>query len=133
DARIPVLVTLRRQVDAEDFAGRPQALLAALRRTAAATQPDVVEQVDDRPVKRFWLINAVALGATPAEIAELDADPDVERVDADRPVRITQTAADGIESFPDPGEGNWGLAAIRVPEVWRATGLSGRGVVLGSI
>ena len=82
DAQIPVLVTLRRQVDAQDFEGRPQALLAALRRAAAATQPDVVDIVDDQPVKRFWLINAIAVRATPAEIAELDADPGVERVDS---------------------------------------------------
>jgi len=132
DQEIAVLVTLRRQVDAEDFAGRPQALLAALRRTAAATQPDVVDIVDDQPVKRFWLINAIAVRATPAEIAELDADPGVERVDADVPVRIDQTASQ-IDSFPDPGEGDWGLAAIRAPEVWRATGLTGQGVVVGSI
>jgi len=133
DAEIAVLVTLRRQVDAEDFAGRPQALLAALRRTAAATQADVVDIVDDQPVKRFWLINAIAVHATPAEIAELDADPGVERVDADVPVRIDQTASQVVDSFPDPGEGNWGLAAIRAPEVWRATGLTGQGVVVGSI
>ena len=133
DAQIPVLVTLRRQVDAQDFEGRPQALLAALRRTAAATQPDVVDIVDDQPVKRFWLINAIAVRATPAEIAELDADPGVERVDADLPVHIQQTTSDVIESFPDPGEGDWGLQAIRAPEVWQATGLTGQGVVLGSI
>lgn len=133
DAQIPVLVTLRRQVDAQDFEGRPQALLAALRRTAAATQPDVVDIVDDQPVKRFWLINAIAVRATPAEIAELDADPGVERVDADVPVRLAQSSADAIDSFPDPGEGDWGLAAIRAPEVWDATGLTGAGIMVGSI
>lgn len=132
DEQLPVLVTLRRQVDGEDYAGRPQALLAALRRTAAASQPEVLELVD-APAKRFWLINAIAVRATPAEIAELDADPGVERVDADVPVRLTQGTSDVIDSFPDPGEGDWGLAAIRVPEVWRATGLTGAGVVVGSI
>jgi subtilisin family serine protease len=130
--RIPVLVTLRAQVDGEDYAGRPGALLAALRRTARTTQGGVVEDVD-APVTRFWLVNALATTATPDEIRALAADPAVERVSADRPVRVADAAVRQADTFPDAGQGDWGLAAMRVPEVWSATGLTGRGVRLGSI
>jgi subtilisin family serine protease len=130
--RIPVLVTLRRQVDGEDYAGRPEALLAALRRTAAATQPGVVDEVDSA-VTRYWLVNALALRATPDEVRALAGDPAVATVAADQPVRVADASGGGMDTFPDAGDGDWGLGAMRVPEVWRATGLTGRGVRLGSI
>lgn len=131
---VPVIVTLRAQVDAADYGGRRAALITALRRTAARTQPEVVEDLDG-DVRRFWLVNAFAVSATPAEIAGLAADPDVETVDEDRPVRV---AAAGrtlqlSDPFPDAGEGDWGLAASRVPQVWRRFGVTGRDVRVGSI
>ncbi|MFN8110464.1 MAG: S8 family serine peptidase [Thermoleophilia bacterium] len=134
DQGIPVLVTLTRQVDGDNYQGRPEALLAALKRTAAATQPQVLDDVSG-PVHRFWLVNAIGLTATPDEIAALNADPGVAHVELDHPVRVAEatTASAPIETFPDSGAGNWGLAAMHVPQVWSATGLNGTGVVLGSI
>jgi hypothetical protein len=86
---IPVIAELRRQVDAEAFAGRPEALGRALRRTSARSREDVSDAVG-RPVRRFWLVNAVAGRLTPAEVDALAADSDVARVDWDRPVRLAQ-------------------------------------------
>lgn len=131
---IPVIVTLQDQVDADDYAGRRAALITALRRTAARTQPDVLDNVDGE-ARRFWLINALAVEATPAEIADLGADPEVATVDLDRPVRVTDAPriANAIEPFPDPGEGNWGIAASRVPQTWARFGVTGRDIRVGSI
>ena len=131
--RIAVIATLRSQVDGENFDGHPQALLRALRSTAARTQADVADDID-HPVKRFWLVNAIAFSGTPDEIREVAADPAVAEVDADVQVRVAdsaQTAA--VTPFPDAGSGDWGLAAIHVPSVWSAYGLRGAGITIGTI
>lgn len=133
--RLAVVATLRAQVDGDRFAGRPQALLRALRQAAARTQPDVVEDID-RPVRRFWLVNAVAFSGTPDEIREVAADPAVETVDADVQVRVADDAPSmlaGATPFPDAGTGDWGLAATKVPAVWSAYGLRGAGITIGTI
>ncbi len=131
--RIAVIATLRRQVDGEDFDGHPQALLRALRSTAARTQADVVDDID-HPVKRFWLVNAIAFSGTPDEIREVAADPAVAEVDADVEVRVADSARTAaVTPFPDAGTGDWGLAAIRVPSVWSAYGLRGAGITIGTI
>src|SRR5262249_40827767 len=74
DAQVGVIVTLRRQVDPDDYAGHPAALLRALRATAASTQDQVADDVSG-PVRRFWLVNALATQATPAEVRALAEDP----------------------------------------------------------
>lgn len=131
--RIAVIATLRTQVGGERFEGRPQALLRALRSTAARTQADVVNDID-RPVRRFWLVNAIAFSGTPEEIREVASDPAVAEVNGDVQVRVAD--APGMQAatpFPDAGTGDWGLAAIKVPPVWSAYGLRGAGVTIGTI
>lgn len=132
----PVIVTLTEQVDPAAYEGRRQALIAAMKATARETQDAVVAQVDD-DARRYWLVNAVAVDANRAEIEALAADPAVASVDLDRVVRVADAApgqplAD-LTPFPDAGEGNWGLGAARVPQVWRRFNVTGRGVVIGSI
>ncbi len=131
--RIAVIATLRAQVGGERFEGRPQALLRALRSTAARTQADVADDID-RPVRRFWLVNAIAFSGTPREIREVAADPAVDAVDADVEVRVADAPSmQAATPFPDAGTGDWGLAAIKVPTVWSAYGLRGAGVTIGTI
>lgn len=132
DERLPVIATLARQVDEGLHEGRPAALLRALRATAARTQPEVAEAVD-APVRRFWLVNAIAFRGTPAEVREVAADPEVAEVDLDRAVRLADGGRAAASPFPTPGDGNWGLAATGVPEVWSALGLRGAGITVGSI
>ena len=134
DATIPVIVTLTDQVDASNYSGRRVALIAAMKRTAAATQPDVIGQLDG-DVTRYWLINAVAVDATRDEIAALEADPQVAAVDYDRPVRIADAgpSMNSLTTFPDAGEGDWGLGTSRTPAAWRRFGVTGAGVTVGSI
>ena len=82
--RIAVVATLARQVDGEAYAGRPEALLRALQRTADATQ-DTSWRTVDAPVRSFWLVNAVAFSGTPAEMRAVAADPAVGRSTSTRP------------------------------------------------
>ncbi|MBJ7456098.1 MAG: hypothetical protein JHC74_08565, partial [Thermoleophilia bacterium] len=130
--RIAVIATLARQVDGEAYAGRPQALLRALQRTADAAQEPLMEGID-APVRAFWLINAVAFRGTPDEVRAVAADPAVETVDLDAPVVLTDAAEADSTPFPDAGSGDWGLAAIRVPAAWSTFGVRGAGVRVGTI
>lgn len=131
--RIAVIATLHRQVDGEVYAGRPQALLRALQRTADASQDAVVADVD-APVQSFWLINAIAFTGTPDEVRDVAGDPAVEVVDLDAPVGIADAGrTTAVAPFPDAGPGDWGLAAIHAPAVWSTFGLRGTGVRVGTI
>ena len=130
---IPVIATLRRQVHDDAYDGHPTALLRALRRTAASSQAGVVDGID-APVKRFWLVNAIAFSGTPDEIRQVAADPAVDTVDIDVKVHLTADAhASSAAPFPDAAGGDWGLAAIKAPTVWSTYGLRGAGVTIGSI
>lgn len=126
--RLPVVVMLDAQVDPSRYEAEPDQLVAALRRTAARTQPDVIRAAD-APVERFWLVNALALDATPAEIRDLADQPGVATVSPDMPVR---TSASWSSSSPTPPR-VWGISAVGAPQTWSATGLSGAGVRIGSI
>jgi subtilisin family serine protease len=133
DDRIAVIATFADQVPEGAHDGRPEALLRALRRTAAGDAAGIAADVDG-PVRAFWLVNAAAFTGTPDEIRAVAADPAVATVDLDAPVRIADAATDAVPTpFPDAGRGNWGLDAIRAPAAWQAFGVRGDGVVIGSI
>lgn len=130
--RIGVIATLTRQVDGEGYAGRPQALLRALQRTADATQDAVTDEISG-PVRPFWLINAVAFTGTPDEVRAVAADPAVETVDLDAAVVLTDAAHADAAPFPDAGSGDWGVPAIHAPAAWASYGVRGAGVRVGTI
>ena len=127
EVEVPVVVTLEAQVDETDYAGRPAALVRALRAAASRTQPEVTAELDG-PSRRFWLVNALATDATADEVRALENDPAVASIDLDPRVRVTAVA-----SSPSPAGGSWGIGAIRAPEVWSRYGLTGAGVRVGSI
>jgi len=127
---VAVIAVLESQVDPSAHPDA-EALLRALRREAARTQPAVARAADVSGTRRFWLVNAMALRATPAQARELASTPGVERVELDRPVRI---AGGGVRasSFPAAG-GAWGLAAVGAPALWARAGVNGAGIRIGSI
>jgi bacillopeptidase F len=129
--RVPVLVTLRDQVDAARFTGRPQALIAALRRASRDSRNQLPLDGPQR-VTRFWLVNAVSLNASPAQITRIAGDRDVASVDLDVRVHAVDTvpASDILKSA---GKGDWGIDAIGARSVWDAYGITGRGQRIGVI
>jgi subtilisin family serine protease len=131
--RIAVIATFADQVPEGAHDDRPEALLRALRRTAAGDAAGIAADVAG-PVRPFWLVNAAAFAGTPAEIRAVARDPAVATVDLDTPVGIADARADAVPvPFPDAGRGNWGLDAIRAPAAWQAFGVRGEGVLIGSI
>ncbi len=119
-----VLITLTQQVNDDLYAGRPTALIRALRRTAAATQAEVTDAVDG-PVRRFWLINAFSAQINRDELAELAADPAVATIELNPTIRVTGTAEDA--------QGGWGIDAISARSARTRFGVTGAGVRVGSI
>jgi serine protease AprX len=128
---VPVLVTLRDQVDTDRFAGRPKALLAALHRVARLSAHQVPLDGPQR-VRHFWLVNAVALSADPAQIARIARDPKVANVDLDAHVQAAD-ASEPVVAQKTSGKGDWGVTAMGARSVWDAYGLTGKGERIGVI
>lgn len=127
DRPIAVIATLSAQVDGAS-AVPPAAVRRAMRATARRTQTTVAARVSG-PVRRFWLVNAIAFSGTPREIRAVSADPAVAQVALDRAVRTAQQWV----PFPDAGGGNRGLDTIHAPTAWQRYGVTGAGVRVGVI
>ncbi len=124
-AQVPVVITLEDQVDAGETTSAA-ALIRRLRSTAAATQGEVMADLDG-PARRFWLVNAIATRVSADEVADLATNPAVRSIDLDIPVRVTAgTPATSAVT-------GWGVDAINAPAVWSTYGLTGRGIRIGSI
>jgi len=125
DTRVPVVITLTDQVATDDDLAS-STTIRRLRATAARSQGEVLADLD-APARRFWLVNAIATRATAAELADLDANPEVRAIDLDIPIRVTADAP------ADPSMTGWGVDAIRARGAWTTYGTTGRGVRIGSI
>ena len=134
DGPLPVLITLRAQVPGGAHAGRPGELIRSLRHTAQRSQPALLARMG-QPARRLWLTNRLALRATPAEIRRLARDPAVARIEHDGPLQVLGPRTAAAPETPPGlfGRGDWGLAAVGAPAVWRDYGLDGAGVRVGSI
>jgi subtilisin family serine protease len=129
--RVPVLVTLTDQVDAARFKGHPQALIAALKRESRQSRAQLDLDGPQR-VTRFWLVNAISLTASPAQIARIAADKDVASVDLDAKVHAVD-AEEAPDVQKSSGKGDWGVNAIGARSVWDAYGITGKGERIGVI
>lgn len=129
-----VIVTLRSQPPAAAFEGRPAVLERALRRHAERALPARLAG-SGRVIRRLWLLNGVALRACPGEVARLARDPAVAAIEPDRKLRVVarRTLSDDPPAPAPFAHGDWGLAAIFAPAVWREYGINGSGVRVGSI
>ena len=92
DEPVAVIATLTRQIDPSAYQGDPAGLVAAEKRLADETQPEVVAAAGV-PVTRFWITNAVAFAAPRDVIARVAALPAVAIVD------LTPT---GVAAKPAP-------------------------------
>ncbi|MEO9174477.1 MAG: S8 family serine peptidase [Gaiellales bacterium] len=129
--RVPVLVTLRDQVKTARYSGHPAALIAALHAEARKTSKQIPLDGPQR-VTHFWLVNAVSLSASPAQIAQIASDPHVADVDLDTRV-FAADASDQVTPQTSPDTGDWGINAIGARSVWDAYGITGKGERIGVI
>jgi len=139
-ATIDVVVVLAEQSDLDkatlgvDRDGRGRAAAAALRATAARTQPGLLAALDAAGIayRPFWILNALAVPeADAAAVALLAAHPAVARIEADLFMPLVSAPAD---PRPVPAEAvrtaPWNVAQIGAPAVW-ADGNTGQDAVVG--
>jgi subtilisin family serine protease len=122
-----VVVRLRTQVDASGIHGRTRherqtALVRALRARASTDQPGLLGLLRHRKaqglvtdVTPLWVVNAVAVTATPSVVREMAARPEVARIDPD------------VVAATVPIEPN--VAAVGAPALWDL-GFTGAGAVV---
>ena len=95
-------------------AGRPRALIAALHRASHDSSNQLPLDGPQR-VTRFWLVNAVSLSASPAQIARIAADKDVASVDLDVEGARRRRRAGRPTSSAELGQGRLGRRRDRRP------------------
>jgi bacillopeptidase F len=133
---LPVIVTFADQVAAEGILplglrgrGKGGELVQRLRSRADLSQGalrDFLRKRGVKGVRSLWIINALALEATPDLVATLAAWPGVASV-----------ALDGIVPLPEvlpaqiPGV-EWNVEAVRAPDLW-VQGFDGTGVVVATL
>ncbi len=153
---LPVVIVMREQtpqaqIDAlaeiDDKGVRRDAVLGALRETAARTQGGVLDvlrnaqqtgAVGER-LRPLWIANMIAVDASPAVIARIAARGDVAYIHHDK-----QIGEEVFPVLPDDGDEidgddggvtaaiTCGLNKINAPDVWNM-GFTGDGVVVGMI
>ncbi len=142
--------------DLTSLASESQSSALAFLQTAAARQAA-------HNIRPLWIINGIALSATPDVIETLAARPDVLSITPDRTFSLrdingvysqptppqhagdkdAQIAAVLSQSLerplsgpvppPAPGASAWGVSKIGADRVWRGLGINGRDVVVGII
>ncbi len=135
DEEIPVIVTLSDEVNPALFTSpdknvRRRQLVQALKDQAELKHKPLIDLLESRGVssiQSLWIINGLALKATPVVIRELADQPEVESIRLDRVVTVPPvtkaTPASQIE---------WNINAIHAPDLWNL-GYTGKGVVVANM
>ncbi len=137
--RIGILVYLREQPDYGRFLrvrryGDVKAFFKGVKDLARRTQKPLLSYLKTLGVEDYttlWIVNAVALRATPEQVKAISKHPSVGVVRLDREIKLL----DGFEG----GEGgevkgvSWGVGRIKADSVWVNLGYTGDGVILGSM
>ena len=125
-----VLVTLKDAPDERPLGARAE---EAKREEILEEQTEVLEEadIDAGDAEQHWVGGVMAVEATEEQIAELEANPDVAAVEPEPVVEIVSGVKIAAQS--SPGDGNWGVGASGSDRVWDDFGLTGTGVIVGSI
>ena len=133
--KIGIIVVMKESFDVHSVWGDYVTVVTGLRATAQESQAELLDhllpsyevsgQVSD--IKSFWIINAVAMKATPVVIEEIAQRPDVDYVTLEK-VRIIPPPiiVEGIDAA------GWNISKVRADEVW-ALGYDGSGMVVANI
>ncbi len=133
--RIPVILNLAERVEPALYKGgraTASALVTDLRATAQRTQAPLLDRLRAKGlgdgVRSLWITNSLALAVDPTTLAELSRWPEIASIDLDVPVSLPEVTVG--ESSLSPV---WSLDTIGAPAVWATFGLTGAGVVIGSM
>ncbi|MGA2404754.1 MAG: S8 family serine peptidase [Syntrophobacteraceae bacterium] len=135
DEEIPVIVTLRDDVNPALFASpdknvRRRLLVQALKDQADLKHKPLIDMLESRGVNRIhslWIINGLALRASPVVIEELAGQPEVESIRLDRVVTVPPVTSATPAATPE-----WNIDAIHAPDLWNL-GYIGQGVVVANM
>src|SRR5690606_33018669 len=133
------IVVLDAHPDLAPLSGDRQAVVTALKRTAAATQAPVaalVEQQGGRVVNRFWLRNMLLVEVLPGTVTALSGISAVDRIIPN--FRVTAAEPDAAPEDDRPGtatveDRTWGVDRIRAHRVWSEIGVDGTGVRVATL
>ena len=141
-AMVKAIVVLKAQVDpstvrAPSRRQRQVALVRALRARATTGQTGVLDLLRKRRAQGLvaeavplWVINAVAVTATPSVLGELAQRADVRQIDPDRIVQAPAPMAASMAEDGMPVEPN--VDAVNAPAMWNL-GFSGQGTVVATM
>ncbi len=141
EENIPVIVRMKDPLAVQSFATptvkqgpmRAQArakLIHALKtRSKQSQQPlqTLMERHGISGVRQLWLINGMALKASPAQIEEISRMPEVASIDLDQAIEIPEVLPAQVLG---PAEQNINL--INAPQLWEL-GYAGQGVTVGIV
>lgn len=142
DQPLAVIVRLRQQVEPRDFtspmAGRTarrRALVHELQQISTHTQAALRVALREWKVPRavpLWIVNGMALTATPPVIRRLAAWPTIQQLTLDATVTLPPTSRrTRMRAVPATGA-LWNLAAVQASHAW-ALGYLGQGVVIATL
>ena len=138
DEMVEAIVVLKSQADLTSVSrlarkNRPGAAARILRARADLTQRRLLALLELRQaqglvsdIEPLWIVNAIAVTATPAVISELAAHQDVREIRPDLVVPAPQTAATATA----PAETN--VALVNAPALWDL-GYRGQGIVVANM
>jgi len=134
-SRIPVIVKMKENARIAPFRyfnrrSKRAAILKALKEKAKNSQVSIRQLIKNRKgasnIKKLWIINGLALNASPDLINKIALLPSVESVRLDAPIELPVA----IPSYF--GEPEWNLDAVNVRQVW-TQGHRGQGAVIASL
>jgi subtilisin family serine protease len=134
-----VLVLMRQQADLtpalaiKDWKARGQEVVQRLTTTAQGSQASVLGTLatTSATTKSFWIVNAIQVTADKATIAAIANDPAVAGVYPDQVYEVPPVLPGSTE--PTINAVEWGINAVRAPEVWQTYGARGEGIVVANI
>lgn len=133
DEPIAVIVRLRKRADLKQFKKLKRALrrtkiIQALKQEAEADQSDILTLLKSKNIKKLrklWLINGIAMEATPEVIRLLKKQAAVKEIRLDAVIMLASGAGGS-------GSGEWNVGMIQADTLWDA-GITGQGAVIASM
>ncbi len=129
DQEKPLLAPLARDVD---YKARRRALVDALRDRAGHQQAQLRAWLDARGIayRAFWIVNTIQARLSAAELAELAAHAEIDRIEPNAALALRLPEPDAASLAPEETRAiEWGVNKINAPAVW-AEGITGQGVVI---
>lgn len=124
---------------ASDWNRRGQIVYYALRDMAERSQTPLLKILQEksrerkaRDVASYWICNALAVTGDEETLRALADRPEVERIAANRKIQVLDPL-EITETSIAPAAVEWNIEKIRAHQVWKLYGITGRGVVIGSM